>query len=301
MTSERLRGVFPPISTPFREDGELALDKLKENLQQLAAKDLAGFVVLGSNGEYVLLSDREKLRVLEGARSAIPSNKMMIAGTGADSTRQTIELTRQAASIGADMAIVVTPSYYKGQMTAAALKAHYLAVAEASPIPILVYNVPMYTGIDIDVDALAALSEHPNIAGMKESNPNIVRLAETIRRSGADFVVLAGSASFIYPAVRLGATGAVPALANVAPDQCVALLRYSLQGREEEARALQLRLLPANAAVTSRFGVPGLKVAMDMVGYYGGPPRSPLQPLAQEARAQVAQALIDAGITILHP
>ncbi len=300
MTSERLRGIFPPIATPFREDGDLAPERLKENLERLAAKDLAGFVVLGSNGEYVLLSEREKLQVLEVARGAIPRNKLMIAGTGTDSTRQTIEMTRQAADLGADMAIVVTPSYYKGQMTSAALKHHYLAVAEASPIPVLIYNVTMYTGIDIDVDTLAALSDHPNIVGMKESNPNIVKLADTLRRSGADFVVLAGSASFIYPAVRLGATGAVPALANVAPDECAALLRYALLGREEEARALQLRLLPANAAVTSRFGVPGLKAAMDMVGFYGGPPRSPLQPLSRDARSQVAQALVEAGITILR-
>jgi 4-hydroxy-2-oxoglutarate aldolase len=301
VTSERLKGVFPPVATPFDEDGMLATARLRENLQQLVAKDLAGFVILGSNGEYVLMSEKEKLQVLEAARDTIPPNKVMIAGTGTDSTRQTIELTRQAASIGADMAIVVTPSYYKGQMTSAALQAHYLAIADASPIPVLIYNVTMYTGIDIDVDTLAALSQHPNIAGMKESNPNIVKLADTIRRAGADFAVLAGSASFIYPAVKLGATGAVPALANVAPDQCAALLRYSIEGREEEAKALQLRLLPANAAVTSRFGVPGLKAAMDMVGYYGGPPRSPLQPLTSQARAQVAQALIEAGITILYP
>ncbi len=301
MATERLRGVFPPVPTSFQEDGELALDKFEENLSRLATKDLSGFVVLGSNGEYVLLSQREKLQVLEAARKAIPSSKLMIAGTGAESTKQTIDLTRQAASIGADMAIVVTPCYYKGQMTSAVFKTHYLSVAEASPIPVLIYNVTMYTGVDVDVDTLAALSEHPNIVGMKESNSNIVKLADTIRQTSADFAVLAGSASFLYPAVRVGATGAVPALANVAPDQCVALYRYAVQGREEEAKALQLRLLPANSAVTSKFGVPGLKVAMDMVGYYGGPPRSPLLPLGQEARSKVAQALIEAGITILHP
>jgi len=291
-----LRGVFPPIATPFDSSGELDLKHLRLNLERWMATGLAGVVVMGSNGEFVYLSDREKLELLEAARAGVPGDKLMIAGTGCEATQATIELTRRAAEIGANAALVITPHFYRSRMDSRALVAYYQAVADSSPIPILLYNMPANTGLDMAVETVVALAQHSNIIGIKDSSGNLVKLSEMIRSLPTDFQVLAGSASFLYPALALGAVGGVVALANVAPQACVSLYESFRAGRLEEARQLQLRLLAPNAAVTSRFGVPGLKAAMDLVGFYGGPPRPPLLPLKEEERKTVRSILVEAGL-----
>ena len=288
-------GVFPPIPTPLAE-GEVAHDKLSENIAQWNQTGLAGYVVLGSNGENVYLSEAEKRAVIATARKAIPSDKLLIVGTGRESTRLTIESTRTAADLGADGALVVTPSYYKGQMTPEALYRHYVSLADASPIPILVYNVPKFTGINIAPTLVARLAEYPRIVGIKDSAGNIGQLIEIIRLATPDFEVLVGNAPTYFSALGVGAVGAVLALANVAPRECVAIKELSDQGKLDEARALHFKLMPVGRAVTGQFGIGGLKAALDLLGYYGGHPRSPLFYPRPEEVEEICGILRQAGL-----
>jgi len=296
MKTISLSGIYPPIPTPFDATGAIAHDRLAENIARWCATPVAGLVVLGTNGEFVHLSEQEKLEVLRSARQAIPHDRLFIAGTGCESTRSTLQLTEQAAAIGADLAVVITPSYFKSRMDAAAMRRHFLQVAEHSPLPITIYNMPANTGVDLAAETVIELAQHPNIVGIKDSSGNLVKLGEIIRGAPPHFEVLAGSASFLYAAMLLGAVGAVAALANIAPEQCCQLYHLAREGRHEEARQLQLKLIPSNTAVTSRWGVPGLKQALDWLGYYGGPPRSPLGPLDAAQQASLRAILTEAGI-----
>jgi 4-hydroxy-2-oxoglutarate aldolase len=291
-----LSGIYPPIPTPFDAEGAIAHGRLAENIARWCATPVAGLVVLGTNGEFIYLHDQEKLEVLRTARQAIPKDKLFIAGTGCESTRFTLQLTEQAAAIGADVAMVITPHYFKSRMDAAAMRRHFLEVAERSPIPVTIYNMPANTGVDISAESVIELAHHPNVVGIKDSTGNAVKLGEIIRSAPSHFQVLAGSASFLYAAMMLGAVGGVAALANIAAEQCCQLYSLAKEGRHEEARQLQFKLIPPNTAVTSRFGVPGLKLALDWVGYYGGPPRSPLAPLDAAQQAALRAILTEAGI-----
>jgi len=292
----RLEGAYPPIPTPFDDKGQLALGALADNLARWNEYDLRGYIVLGSNGEFIYLTEEEKLQVLKTARAAIPSDKLMIVGTGCEATAMTSELTRQAAALGADAALVITPSYYTGQMTAEAQIAHFHALADGSPIPILVYNMPANTGIDLSAKTVAAMAEHPNIIGMKESGGSVVKMGAIRALAGPEFQILAGSASFLLPGLAVGAVGGVMALANIAPQQCLTLRQLFLDGQWEQARDLQVRLIPVNTAVTSGWGVPALKAAMDMLGWYGGPVRSPLQPVSDAVRDDLSAILAAGGV-----
>lgn len=286
-----LGGAYPPVPTSFDANGEICAQSIKRNISALNAFPLRGYVILGSNGEYVMLSEEEKIRVLTAAREAIPADRLLIAGTGCSSTAGTIRLTRRAAEIGADAALVITPSYYRKLMTPETLSVHFRAVADASPIPILIYNMPACTGIDLDAASIAALAEHPNIIGLKDSGGNVVKIGDILDRTGPGFQVLAGSAGFLLPALSVGAVGGVMALANIAPRQCLNILQYFREGKQAEARALQQRMIPVNAAVTARWGVPALKVALDHLGMYGGPVRPPLLPLPETIRPQLLSIL----------
>ncbi len=292
----RLNGIFPPIPTPFDTEDELHLEKLEHNIDHLNRYDVRGYVVLGSNGEYVLLSEREKMRMLETARRAIPADKLLLAGTGCQSTRETIALTQKAADLGADAALVITPHYYTGRMTHEALVAHFTGLAEASPIPILLYNMPACTGIDVSAATVMEISRHPNVIGMKESGANIVKLADIVRQVSPDFQVIAGSANFMLPALSIGAAGGILALANIAPHQSISMMRLFLDGKLDEARELQLRMVPVNSAVTGRWGIAALKAAMDMLGLYGGPVRRPLLPVSEGVKKELRGILEIAGI-----
>jgi 4-hydroxy-2-oxoglutarate aldolase len=286
-----LRGIYPPIPTPFDGAGDVAYDALAENIRRWNRYDLAGYVVLGSNGETVYLADDEKVRVLEAARQAIPSGKLLIAGTGCESLRQTLWLTERAVQAGADLALVITPHFYGTKMTPDSLDAYYRAVADASPIPVLLYNVPNYTHLDMDASTMAHIAAHPNVVGVKDSGGNITKIADTVRLAPLGFQVLAGSAGFLLATLAVGGVGGVVALANIAPQQCIDIWRLFEGRRWEEAAALQRQMVPVNTAVTARFGVAGLKAALDMLGYLGGPVRSPLLDLAAGERQTLRQVL----------
>ena len=290
-----LSGVFPPIPTPFDAEGDVAIQPLVENIERWNQYDLSGYVVLGSNGEAGFLAEEEKVRVWEAARRAIPADKLMIAGTGCESTRQTIALTRQAAQAGADAAFLVTPHYYDPQMTPGALAHHYEAVADAAPIPVLLYTVPKFTHVDINTATVARLARHPNIIGLKDTGGNVAKLADTVRLTGPDFQMLAGSAGFFLAGLTLGAVGGILALANVAPQKCLDLYRLFKAGQMEEAAELQRWMIPVNAAITARFGIAGLKAALDMLGYYGGPVRSPLLGLTESECQALRNVLVEGG------
>jgi 4-hydroxy-2-oxoglutarate aldolase len=292
LRSTQLAGVLPPVPTPFDEKGEIAPNKLEDNLAQLGRHSLSGFVILGSNGEYVYLDEEEKVAIFKAARRAIPKDKLFIAGTGAEATRTTLRLTKIAADAGADAAVVITPAYYKPAMTKEAMIGHFTALADASPIPIILYNMPVYAGIDLSVDTIVQLAEHPNIVGLKESSGNLVKISEITRsivERELDFAVLAGSASFLQPAVMMGASGGILAAANVAPELCIAIYNACQQGQIEESRRLQHSILPLNAAITTKYGVAGLKVIMDRSGLYGGPVRPPLLPLISGEKAMLME------------
>jgi 4-hydroxy-2-oxoglutarate aldolase len=295
-TNVSLRGVFTPIVTSFDSAGNVAHDQMELNLDKWNQTGLRGYVVLGSNGEWVYLNEQERVDVLKTARGAIPRDKLMIAGTASESTVSTIRLTAEAAEIGADVAIVVNPNYYKGQMTSPVLARYYGDVADSSPIPILIYNLPPATGMDLAADLLVELSHHPNIVGVKDTGGNMPKMGETIRQADPSFQVLSGSANFFYPSLAIGVTGGILALANMAPDEAVALFDLFNAGRIDEGRDLHLQMLPVNLAITSRFGVSGLKAALDMVGYYGGPPRLPLLPLDNERHQELQDILEKANL-----
>lgn len=293
-----LKGVFPPLPTSFDKNEELYAEKIAFNINRLSAFNLAGFLILGSNGEMVMLSHDEKVKAYNIAREAIATDKVMLAGTGAESTRETISLTKAAATASADAALVLNPCYYKGMMTTDALKAHYHAVADASPIPVIIYNMPANTGMDMTADQIVAIAGHDNIIGMKDSGGNVVKMGDILRQVKPQFQIMAGSAGFLLPALAMGAVGAIMALANIAPAQCIAIHEAFLKGDMVTARAIQHEMIPVNTAVTARWGVPALKAAMDSLGLYGGPVRKPSLPLTPEVTKQLLDILKKHNISL---
>ncbi|TVR42715.1 MAG: dihydrodipicolinate synthase family protein [Bacteroidia bacterium] len=293
---KEIKGIIPPLTTPFGENEALDTDNLQANIRKLCEFPLAGFLVLGSNGELVMLSESECTQVLHAARAAIPKDRIMLAGTGCQSTGATIALTQQAARAGADAALVLNPSYYKGQMSKDVLVSHYHRVADASQIPVLIYNMPSNTGLDMTADTILEIASHPNIIGLKDSGGNLAKMGNITGAAGKDFRVLAGSAGFLLPALSIGASGGILALANIAPEQCCAIYDGFFTGKLEDAKAMQQRMIRANALVTRQWGVPALKAAMDMLGFYGGPCRKPLQAISQKEENILKETLQASGI-----
>lgn len=295
MTQLDLHGIFPPITTPFI-NGKVAYDKLASNVERWNRAGLKGFVVLGSNGEYVSLSEEEKRTVVDTVVQSASKEMLVIAGTGCESTAETLRLTEDCAKLGAHAALVVTPHYYGGRMNAAALVKHYSAVADQSPLPILLYNVPKFTHINMAADLVTRLSEHPNIIGLKDSSGNVIQLGEILNAVAKDFNVMVGTAGILFSGLTIGCVGGINALANVAPKQCVAILDMVKTGDLEVARELQLKMIPVNQAVTAVYGVPGLKAALDMRGYFGGDPRLPLMPSSDRERSEIEAILKKADL-----
>jgi len=290
----KLHGIFPPITTPFDRNGDLYQAKVRHNVEKWNLTALAGYVVTGSTGEAVLLTTEEKLRLWGWVAESAAAEKILIAGTGAESVRETVELTNQAAAMGYKAALVRTPHYYKNLLNnAAAQTLYFRAVADQAKIPILIYNFPAATGLDIPADAVIELSRHPNIAGIKESSGNIEKILRMASDAEAGFQVLGGSATVFWPSLMAGAVGAILAFANAAPYSTIAIWE-AWRGREYEAAAdWQHRIAHAAVLVTSRYGIPGLKHAMDLNGYYGGPPRLPLIPPSPEAKREIEDAFRD--------
>lgn len=284
------QGIFAPIPTPFIDE-EIAYDKLGENLAKWGSTGLSGIVVLGSNGEQPNVDEEEKVELWAYARKHFPKDKLVIAGTGCESTRATIRVTKKAADVGADAALIISPHYFKANMTDAALEQYYKDVADASPIPILLYNMPANTGLNMTPSLVKRLCHHPNIKGIKDSSPNIVQISEILRDVPQDFAVFAGSASFLMPSLVMGASGGTLALANVAPDLCVNIYDFVRAGQFDKARAIQKSILRLNNLVTAKYGVAGLKAALDMIGYFGGLPRRPILPLGEREKEEIKVAL----------
>ncbi len=280
-------GIFPPIPTPFDDGGQLDLDALRANIARWNDTGLAGYVALGSNGEAPLLDAAESMALVRAAREAMAPGMRLIAGAGRESTRNTINACHMAADAGAQAALVVTPWYYKRAMSGDALRSHFEAVADASPIPVLLYNVPVNTGVNIPVPTVAQLAGHPNVVGIKDSSGDIGQLSTILRATPDEFAVMVGNTGAFLPGMLLGAKGGILALANVAPRQTVALYRAAREAQLDEARALNDQLVPMGVAVTATYGVPGLKAALDMLGYAGGQPRSPLLPATPEAMKDI--------------
>ena len=291
-----ISGIFPALVTPFEPDGAVSLRGVRENIRRYNQTAVAGCVVLGSTGEAVMLSREAADSVLAASIEVAAPAKLLIAGTGAESTSETIARTRRAADLGYAAALVKTPYYYKPVYKAETYIRHYRAVADASPIPVLLYSVPQFTGITLDTPEILTLAAHPNIVGIKDSSGNIQRAAEIVAGARPDFQVLTGGAAVIYPALAVGARGAILALAAALPEKCAELFLLFESGRHEQAKALQLELAVASKRIVSEQGIAGVKYAMDLRGYNGGLPSLPLLPLAEEKKQ-----LIAAVISQLHP
>ena len=290
-----LKGIFPPLITPF-QDNEVSYDKLIDNLKIYETKNLSGYVVFGSNGESVFLSKEEKLNMISTIREHVNESKTIIAGTGLESISETISLSNDSAKNGADYALIITPSFFKSAMNHDALVEYYTMIADSISVPVIIYNVTKFTNVNIEVETIVKLAEHPNIIGIKNSTENIAQLSETNYNAPKDFILLAGTGSVLLPALHSGAVGGVLALANIAPDECIAIYNLFIQGKLAEAQTIQNRMLAVNKAITSIYGVAGLKTAMGLLGYYGGLPRKPLQPLASYSINDLKSILINAGL-----
>src|SRR6266853_166395 len=274
-------GVFAALTTPFAADDSVAIADLKKNIQLYNATGLAGYAVQGSTGESVLLSRAEWDSVLVAAKEAASPQKKLLAGTGVESTAETIERTKRTAEFGYHLALVKTPHYYKPAYKPDVLIAHYRRVADASPIPVLLYSVPIFTGVTLEAPEVAVLSEHPNIVGIKESSGHVMRVAEMVAAAPADFQVLTGSAPTLLAGLMVGAKGAILALASALPEKCVELFELVRAGQIEKARELQNVLLKVSKVVASEHAIAGVKFAMDQRSYRGGIPRLPLVPLSE--------------------
>lgn len=284
-------GIYTPIVTPFNRQEEIDFQCMKHNLSRWEKTDLDGIVVLGSNGEFVFLSMEEKIELVKFVINNFTREKKIIVGTACESTRETILMNQRVAELGADAVLVLPPNYYKGGMKEDILYQYFMDIAEASPIPVMIYNMPGNTGINLTATLVARLSRHPNIVGIKDTSGNIVQLAEIVRDTDQDFSVFAGNAGYLLPALAVGARGATLALANIFPEDCCKLVSLFREGKMKEAKELQLRMIEPNFTVTGKFGVPALKAALDLLGYQGGLPRRPLQPLSAEQRNTVEEVL----------
>ncbi|MHB8755963.1 MAG: dihydrodipicolinate synthase family protein [Candidatus Acidiferrales bacterium] len=287
----KLHGILPPLTTPFSSDGAIDLPALQANIERYNRTQLSGYVMNGSTSESVLLTWDEVERLWAAAREAAAPDKMMIAGTGAESTAETIRHTKRAAEIGYDAALVRTPSYYKPFMTFEAETAHFLRVADESPIPILIYSVPVFTNYIVEAPLVASLASHKNIIGIKDSSGNVQRMKDMIASTPKSFSALTGSAVTLHEALQVGASGAILAISCIFPEACVEL--YEAAARGDTGRVEQLKkhtILPAGNLAT-KFGVAGIKYAMDRVGYSGGAPRAPLLPVSENAKREIEAIL----------
>jgi 4-hydroxy-2-oxoglutarate aldolase len=291
---KRFAGIFTPIVTPFKND-ELDEAGLRANVSQWLRTPLHGLVVLGSNGEAPQLDDSEADRAIATVRDGVSRDKLLIAGTGRESTKATIAATKRAAAMGVDAVLVRTPGFFKAQMTSEIFVRHYTEVADASPVPVLLYNVTMFTGVNLLPDAVERLATHPNIAGMKDSGTDVAQISECVNRTPDTFVVLAGAAPTLFLSFCAGCDGAILAVAGILPDMCIELLNAVRENRLAQGRELQRRLLPIARSVGSLYGVAGLKAALNLVGFVGGDPRPPLRPAPPQVVEILKQQLEAVG------
>jgi 4-hydroxy-2-oxoglutarate aldolase len=289
------KGVYAALTTPFvRED--VSADRFRKNIEKYNRHELAGYVVLGSTGEAVFLDDAEAESLVAEAKAAASPGRTVIAGASRESARSTVILINRLATRGADAALVKPPHYYKARMTREAVRLFYERVADEARIPVLIYNIPQNTGLAVEPELAVELSRHPNIVGLKDSSGSLANLAEALPEASPGFLFLIGTGSVFLPGLVMGAAGGILAMAAAVPDLCVRLYRLFLDNRLKEARELQLRLVPLNKALTQTMGIPAIKHALDILGYFGGRPRSPLLPLDAGSGRQVRKLLKDLGL-----
>ena len=287
----KLQGIFPPVTTPFDSSGDLWKVKVEHNIAKLNRTGLSGYVVLGSTGESKMLTHEEKVRMWEWVAEYAAPEKLLIAGTGVESVRETVALTNEAAAIGYKAALVATPHYYKNLLSSPqAQMLYYRAVADGAKIPIVIYNWPQMMGIDIPPEAVAELSHHPNIIGIKESSGNLSKVVQMVSEVKEGFNVTVGSAQILASYFAVGVTAGILAFANAAPYACISIWEAHRTREYEAALDWQRRIAHAATLVTAKHGIPGLKFAMDLMGYYGGPPRLPLTVPCPPARQEIEAA-----------
>jgi len=291
--ADTLKGIYPPLTTPFIDD-EVSFDKFLENLIKYEMKILSGYVLFGSNGESVFLTREEKLQLITTIRKH--TNRKIIAGTGLDSIKETISLTNDAAEAGADYALIITPSFFKSEMKHHTFLNYFTRVADSVMIPVILYNVPKFTGVNIEVETIVELSSHPNITALKDSTENSSRISELAANVHPNFRLIVGTASVLFSGLSSGAIGGILALANIAPDECIQIYNLMREKNYERALEIQNRMIPVNKAVTAKFGVAGLKAAMDLMGYFGGSPRLPLEPLSEAQIIELKMILKKASL-----
>jgi 4-hydroxy-2-oxoglutarate aldolase len=287
----KLQGILAPLTTPFAADGSVALDKLRDNVARYNRTTLTGYVAVGSTGESVLLSFDEIERIWAAIREAAAPGKVLVAGTGVETTAGTIARCRRAADLGYQAVLVKTPHYFKSGMTAEALEKYYRTVADASTIPVFLYNIPQNTGISMSADLVAQLATHPNIVGLKESSGNVPLMAEILQSTPAEFQALAGSSSALLGSLSVGAVGGILALACFLPDASLELYEAWRAGDLTRAKKIQHSVLPPGRKIVAEMGPAGVKYGMDCAGYFGGPPRPPLLPLTEAQKRTVEAAL----------
>jgi 4-hydroxy-2-oxoglutarate aldolase len=296
MPNIKLNGILPPVTTPFNERGDVDYAALASNILRYNETGLVGYVALGSNGEAVHLTADERRRVIETVKRAATSEHTIVAGVNELSTRAAIEAARAGAHCGADAVLVVTPYYYKSQMNQEAFTRHFTDVADNSPVPVLIYNVPQNTGVVIESATITALGAHENIIGVKDSAGNMGAISETLRRAPEGFVVMTGNGGILYPSLTMGATGAILGVACVAPRACVDLYVAAKAGDHARSRDLQNRIAPLSHIVTAGLGVPGLKAAMEILGYAGALPRAPLGPVSSSDKERIKTVIRQTGL-----
>jgi 4-hydroxy-2-oxoglutarate aldolase len=294
--AQYLRGVLLPFTTPFDEECGVDIRALRSNLEGWNDTGVAGHVVLGSTGERVHQEEREYLEVIDAARDCVPEGLALVVGAGQQGTRASVEEVRRVAEAGADAVLVITPHFYRGEMTQGVLVRHYLEVAEASPVPVVLYSVPHLTNVTIAPETVARLSEHENIVGVKDSSGDVLALAEMVRLVPEEFAVLTGNGSALYPALCVGARGGILAVGCIAPRLAVEVYEAFRAGEHERARLAQQRLSRVTRGVLGRYGISGLKAALDMLGYAGGRVRAPLQDASEEARREIEKVLRETGL-----
>jgi 4-hydroxy-2-oxoglutarate aldolase len=290
---ERLSGVFAPVTTPFDENGEISYQALEENIKELNSSRLRGYLVLGTNGEFKSLTEAERRKVLQAVVRVATKDKVIMAGTGRESTKESIVATKEAVSIGAHFASLIAPSFFAKKMTDPVLLNHFRQISDASSIPVLLYNNPEVAVVTYSTPLIGEISKHPNIVGMKDSSKG--NFASYVLAAGPEFNILAGSANFFFEALVMGGVGGVLSIANFAPEVCCRVYDLWKAGKLEEAKTEQYRLMTLNQRVSGKFGVAGVKAAMDIAGFYGGPPRSPLLPLTADERKRLKEDLLNSG------
>jgi 4-hydroxy-2-oxoglutarate aldolase len=291
--AKRFSGIIAPVTTPFKNE-EVMFDEFRENMKKYSKTPLAGFFVIGSNGESKSLNESEKFKLLEIAIDEKSESQLIMAGTAYESTRETIEASKKAQEMGADIVSLVSPSYFKKRLTDDALIGFYKDVAEALSIPVFAYNAPGFTGLTLSPRVVEEISKHPNVAGMKDTSP--AGIARYLEVCSDDFDVFAGTVNTLIIGLFLGASGGVVSLGNAFPEPCCELYEKFIQGDVEEAKALHHKLFNLNAFVSGKFGVAGVKYCMELGGYNGGPPRLPLLPLEDGDKKVIEKAVSASGI-----